>query len=371
MEIEIFTEFNEDLKGLWGAFDLQSNSLPFHSYEWQRYWNEQVGQPKYNMAICVVVCTVDSRVRAIFPFGINVTMGARVLSFLGAEEADYGAPLLATNIDSNEFNVIWTAVLRFIPTHDVVFFRNMPENINKTYNFLLENIKAKESGMSYSTTLPESFDDYSLRLSKSMLKDNRRMIRRLSEMGDLVFKVIYTPEEFKKTIQILISQKETRYNLSGGKNIFHNEHIKSFYTHIFTLLNRGFNTHLSVLMLDDEILATHLGIHDRDQFFYLMPTFNHDDKWKKFSLGRIHLERLINWAIDNRIKKFDFTIGGESYKSNWCDSEMAIYNYFKLRSPRGIVYYLYFLVLEFVKSKPPLKKLAVEILSFSHRIKNK
>ena len=371
MEIEIFTEFNEDLKGLWGAFDLQSNSLPFHSYEWQRYWNEQVGQPKYNMAICVVVCTVDSRVRAIFPFGINVTMGARVLSFLGAEEADYGAPLLATDIDSKEFKALWAAVSSSIPPHDVVFFRNMPKNINKTDNFLLENIKTKESGMSYSTTLPDTFDDYSLRLSKSMLKDNRRMVRRLSEMGELTFKVIYTPEEFKKTIQILISQKETRYSLSGAKNIFHNERIKSFYTNIFTLLNRGFNIHLSVLMLDDEILATHLGIHDRDQFFYLMPTFNHDDKWKKFSLGRIHLERLINWAIDNHIKKFDFTIGGESYKSNWCNSEMAIYNHFKLRSPRGVIYFLYFLVLELVKSKPLLKKLAVKILSLSHRIKNK
>jgi CelD/BcsL family acetyltransferase involved in cellulose biosynthesis len=371
MDIKIFTEFNEDLKALWGAFDLRSNSLPFHSYEWQRYWNEQVGQPKYNMAICVVICTVDSRVRAIFPFGINLSFGARVLSFLGAEEADYGAPLLATDIDSNEFKDIWAAVLRYIPTHDVVFFRNMPKNINKTDNFLLENIKTKESGMSYSTTLPDLFDDYSLRLSKSMLKDNKRMIRRLSEIGELTFKVIEKPEEFKEITKILISQKEARYTLSGARNIFHNEHIKSFYTNMVTLLNRGFNIHLSVLMLDDEILATHLGIHDREQFFYLMPTFNHDDKWKQFSLGRIHLERLINWAIDNRIKKFDFTIGGELYKSNWCNSEMAIYDHLKLRSPKGVFYFLYSLVLEFVKSKPTLKKLVVKIFLLSYRIKNK
>ncbi len=371
MEIEIFTEFNEDLKALWGAFDLRSNSLPFHSYEWQRYWNEQVGQPKYNMAICVVICTVDSQVRAIFPFGINLSMGARVLSFLGAEEADYGAPLLATNVDSNEFKDIWAAVLRFIPRHDVVFFRNMPKNINKGYNFLIENIKTKESGISYSTTLPESFDDYSFRLSKSMLKDNRRMIRRLSEIGELTFKVIEKPEEFEETIKILISQKEARYTLRGARNIFHSKHIKNFYINMVTLLNRGFNIHLSVLMLDDEILATHLGILHRDRFYYLMPTFNHDEKWAKFSLGRIHLERLINWTIDNHIKKFDFTIGGESYKNNWCDSEMVIYDHFKLRSPRGVFYFLYSLVLEFIKSNPTLKRLVVKFFSLCHRIKNK
>ena len=371
MEIEIFTEFNEDLKALWDAFDLQSNSLPFHSYEWQRYWNEQVGQPKYNMAICVVVCTTDSRVRAIFPFGINVSMGARVLSFLGGEEADYGAPILATDIDSKEFKALWAAVSSFIPPHDVVFFRNMPKNINKTDNFLLENIKTKESGMSYSTTLPDLFDDYSLRLSKSLLKDNRRMIRRLSEIGELTFKVIEKPEEFKETTKILISQKEARYTLSGAKNIFHNEHIKNFYINMVTLLNRGFNVHLSALMLDNVVLATHLGTLHRDRFYYLMPTFNHDEKWAKFSLGRIHLEKLINWSVDNGVNYFDFTIGGESYKSNWCNSEMAIYDHLKLRSPRGVVYFLYSLVLEFVKSKPPLKKLVVKILSLSHRIKNK
>lgn len=369
LEIEVFTEFNDDLMALWKAFDLQSSSTPFHSYEWQRYWNEQVGQPKYNMAICVVVCTVDFRVRAIFPFGVNVSMGARILSFLGAEEADYGGPLVATDIDSEECKAIWAAVSCVIPPHDVAFFRNMPKNINKAFNFFLENIKAKESGISYSATLPESFNEYSLRLSKSLLKDNRRMIRRLSETGELTFKVIDNRKEFIETTNILISQKEARYNLSGARNIFHNEHVKNFYTKMFTLLDRGLNIHLSVLMLDDEILATHLGIHHRDQFYYLMPTFNHDDKWRKFSLGRIHLERLIGWAIDNGIKKFDFTIGGESYKTNWCNSEMPVYDHLNLKTPRGVVYYLYFLSLDFVKSKPPLKDLAIKIWSFSHRVK--
>lgn len=370
MKIEIFTEFNDDLQRFWEPFYLQSNSLPFHSYKWQHYWNEHVGQPKYNMAICVVVCTADSGVLAIFPLGIYVSMGARVLSFMGAEESDYDAPLLSNDVDSNGFKDIWAAAQKFIPSHDVVFFRNIPEIVDKSYNFLLECVETKETGKSYSTTLPESFDDYSQRLPNSLLKDNRRMVRRLSEMGELTFKVVYKREEFNKTIETLISQKEARYNSSGARNIFNSKHIRDFYTRIFTLLDGGFNIHLSTLLLDDEILATHLGIHDRDNFYYLMPTFNADDKWRKFSLGRIHLERLVRWTIDNGITKFDFTIGGESYKSNWCNKEMAIYQHFKLRSPRGLFYFLAILLLEFVKSTPTLKNLAVKILSLGHRIIN-
>jgi CelD/BcsL family acetyltransferase involved in cellulose biosynthesis len=367
IKAEVFYEFNEELKSLWSDFESDANSLPFQSYEWQRYWNAEVGQPKYKMDICIVVCLVDDRVRAIFPFGIKRAMGARILEFLGADEADYSAPLLGIRMDSEEFRNIWIEVLKIIPSYDVVYFKNIPKLINQSDNFLLENIFTKQANLSYSTILPDSFEEYSLRLSKSMLKDNKRMVRRLSELGELKFSVLVTSEDFNRVVEVMISQKESRYTLSGARNIFYDKAVKNFYSNIFTLLNRGFGVHLSALMLDDEILATHLGIRYRDQFYYLMPTFNHDAKWRKFSLGRIHLEKLVGWSIDNGISKFDFTIGGESYKGIWCDSEMATYRHLKIRSFRGVIYYAYFLVLELIKSKPFLKKLAVKILSLRQK----
>jgi len=371
VKIEVFNVFDKQLKSLWDGFEVDANSLAFQSYEWQRYWNEQVGQPEYRMAICIIVCLVDGRVRAIFPFGIKRAMGARVLEFLGGEETDYSAPLLGSDMNSEEFKDIWAKVLRVIPSHDIVFFRNIPEFIHKSENFLLENISTNKVGHSYAASLPDTFDDYSLRLSKNMRKDNQRMIRRLSEMGELSFLVLENSEDFNKVLKVMIAQKEARYTLSGSRNIFFNKSVKNFYTNIHTLLNRGLNVHLSALMLNDEILATHLGIHYQDQFFYLMPAFNHDDKWRKFSLGRIHLEKLISWAIDNKIKNFDFTIGGESYKSIWCDSEMAIYRHFKIRSLRGAIYYTHDFLLELVKSNSFLKSLAVKLLALLNVIKSR
>tara|TARA_B110001450_G_scaffold256385_1_gene286679 strand:+ start:15488 stop:16603 length:1116 start_codon:yes stop_codon:yes gene_type:complete len=371
MKAKVFYEFNEELASLWSDFESDAHFLPFQSYEWQRYWNTEVGQPKYKIDVCIVVCLVDDRVRAIFPFGIKRAIGARILGFLGQDEGDYSAPLLGPKMGPNEFKDIWIEVLAVIPCHDVVYFRNMPKLINQSDNLLLENIATQHIEFSYSTTLPNSFEEYSLRLSKSMLKDNKRMVRRLSELGELKFAVLETPEDFNKVIDVMISQKESRYILSGARNIFTDKSVRTFYSNIFNLLSKGFGMHLSALTLDDEILATHLGIRNRDQFYYLMPTFNHDDKWRKFSLGRIHLEKLVDWAIDNGINKFDFTIGGESYKSIWCDGEMAIYRHLKLRSFRGTIYYRYLLVLELIKSNPLLKKSALKILSWRLKIQNK
>ena len=358
---KIFNEFNYELKSLWESFDASSDSYAFQSYEWQNYWNQKVGQPKYNLALFIIVCFIDDEVHAIFPLGIKKTMGARVLEFLGSGESDYSVPILKTNLEANSFSHIWDNVLKLLPPHDIVYFRNIPKLINNGKNHLLKNINVKLSGSSHSAKLPDTVEDYFSTLSQRMLKDNRRMRKKLSEMGDLKFVRLNKPNEFSETLETLIEQKISRYMSSNVRNIFSDNIIKNFYLNIHELLHRGFGIHLSALMLDDEILATHLGIWHLDRFYYLMPTFNQDPKWNKFSLGRLHLEELIRWSIENRISTFDFTIGSENYKNIWCDSDMAIYKYLKVKSWRGIIYYACELIFEFIKANPYLKTKVIKV----------
>ena len=46
-----------------------------------------------------------------------------------------------------------------------------------------------------------------------------------------------------------------------------------------------------------------------------MPTFA--TEWKSYSPGRLLLEYLIQWSIEQRLKVFDFTVGDEEYKKEW------------------------------------------------------
>ena len=361
LKIKIFNEFNFELKSLWKSFDDSSNSFAFQSYEWQNYWSEKVGQPKYKVALFIIVCFIDDEVNAIFPMSIKWALGARVLEFLGSSESDYNAPILKNNLEANTFSYIWENVLKLLPPHDIVHFRNIPKFINNVNNHLIENINVKLSGSSHSANLPDKLEDYLSTLSKRMLKDNRRMRKKLAEMGDLKFVRLQQPDEFSETLEILIEQKISRYMRSNGRNIFSDNTIKSFYLNIYELLHRGFGIHLSALMLNDEILAAHLGIWHLDRFYYLMPTFNQDPKWNKFSLGRLHLEELIRWSIENRVSTFDFTIGSEDYKNIWCDSDMAIYKHIRINSWRGIIYYARELIFEFIKANPYLKTKVIKV----------
>lgn len=367
MQIQIFQDFNNELKLLWQDFEANAKVLVFQSYEWQKYWYEQIGKPEYDISICVTVVSIENQIRTIFPLGVSKKFGARVLEFMGADQADYNAPLIANGMGAIEFTKIWKRILGVLPPHDVIYFKNIPEAIRKSDYFLLGNVSTKKVGSSFFATLPNSKEAYFTTLSKRMLKDNKKMTRKLSEMGKLRFLVIDNYSNFDRMLDIGLSQKSSRYNLTEQRNIFQNKSVKRFFTNIYDLKKSGLNVHLSALVLDEEVLATHLGILYQDRLYYLLPTFSQDSKWKKYSLGRIHLEKLTAWAIDNKVREFDFTIGSEAYKKQWCNNEMDIYRYFKMRSFRGIMYLIYYVALELIKGNDFTKNLVIQLLNMSHK----
>ena len=63
-------------------------------------------------------------------------------------------------------------------------------------------------------------------------------------------------------------------------------------------------------------------------------------EWDKFSPGRLLLEYLIKWSIENRLKIFDFTIGEDQYKKVWCDTETMIYETLEATTTKGKIYIL-------------------------------
>lgn len=49
-----------------------------------------------------------------------------------------------------------------------------------------------------------------------------------------------------------------------------------------------------------------------------MPSYEGGD-WRRFSPGRLLNEYLIEWSFSNGINVFDFGIGDEDYKKDYCD----------------------------------------------------
>jgi CelD/BcsL family acetyltransferase involved in cellulose biosynthesis len=60
-----------------------------------------------------------------------------------------------------------------------------------------------------------------------------------------------------------------------------------------------------------------------------------DGEVSRFGPGAAHLHDLMQYAIGRHCKVFDFTIGDEGYKRDWCDTELTLYDHINAATWRG------------------------------------
>jgi CelD/BcsL family acetyltransferase involved in cellulose biosynthesis len=53
--------------------------------------------------------------------------------------------------------------------------------------------------------------------------------------------------------------------------------------------------------------------------------------------GRAHLNELLRHAIANGFMRFDFAVGDELYKRDWCDIELNLYDHLAAATARGAI----------------------------------
>jgi CelD/BcsL family acetyltransferase involved in cellulose biosynthesis len=321
------------------------------------HWYHTVGSADGVEPVIIIVYEKDEPI-ALFPFCLHRIFGIRVIKFLGGMQSDYNAPIfLPERFTRQGFLEIWSAMLEFLPAHDVRYFTRMPEYLDANENlhfFVFADMKI--DGVSYSARLSASWQNYERHLSRKLLKDNSRMIRRLSEIGELYILDSKSENQYQRIIEITILQKTQRYLETGVRNILSSGAVRQFYTGLHAAITGEPKVHLTALKIDDMILATHLGVYDRGRYYYLFPTFD-SGTFSKYSPGRLLLEHLMKSAIEKGLNVFDFTVGGEAYKKKWCDSEMLLYRIQEANTLQGQFYICSLSLISWLKQCQYLRRL--------------
>jgi CelD/BcsL family acetyltransferase involved in cellulose biosynthesis len=286
---------------------------------------------------------------------------------MGGIVTDYHAPVLGKRfsdlVDSEQFCSLWEQIKKVLPYFDVIHFEKQPEHIYGQYNPFLYLDCWPFHEKSYVATLDGSWDNFNKsKTRKNIYADSCRQRRRLAEIGDLQFKVVGEYKEIEALTSKMIEQKTRRYQETGVRNLFEDDKYRRFYLDTAKELAKTDIVHVSGLFLDDTIIAAHWGLIFRDRFYYLMPSFE-GGPWAKYSPGRLLQEHLIKWCFDSGIKIFDFTVGDDSYKYNWADKEMKLYEYYEPVSLKGKQYIL------FTNIRQNLKKYS-NLLNGLRKVKN-
>ncbi|TIX37002.1 MAG: GNAT family N-acetyltransferase, partial [Mesorhizobium sp.] len=79
--------------------------------------------------------------------------------------------------------------------------------------------------------------------------------------------------------------------------------------------------------------ATGLGL--RFNSIYSLVMSSYEDEFAKYSPGRQHIQEMLQYAIGQKMQKFDFTIGDEPYKLAWSDINLPLFFHFDSRTLRG------------------------------------
>ena len=84
------------------------------------------------------------------------------------------------------------------------------------------------------------------------------------------------------------------------------------------------------------IAAANFCLMFRGRYYYVLASY-HDGEISRFGPGNVHLQDMMQYAIAQGLKEFDFTIGDEPYKRDWYDTEIKLYDLIVPVTLRGYV----------------------------------
>jgi CelD/BcsL family acetyltransferase involved in cellulose biosynthesis len=332
LQVKIFNSFCSELKAHWLIAEKNFGICVFQTYDWCEIWYNNVG--KNQVSLHILVLTEDDQLKAIFPLCIKNNFLLNVISLPGDNLADYQAPLMKKY---SEFELIWEYLKPYCPKYDLFLLNRLPEPLSKI-KLNSKKFVQYETFQNSEILLPTKVIELNNCISKRKLKDVRRYIRRLNDIGDVSFNINKSIGSTNDVVNFVIKQKKIQYNRTGVRNIFLNQNIEKFYNELekINIEKSGVKINLSELRVDGEIISAHIGLVYKNKFYYLMPAYS-EGKFSKYSPGSILLYNLITWSIENNIEVFDLTLGNEGYKNSWTNNQMFIQTVRIANSNTGLV----------------------------------
>ena len=342
IEIKVYKYFSDELEFIWKHFETQSQNFIFQSFDWQKLWFKKQVLHSTKIQNYTIIVFKNSKVIMILPLNITAKYGVNILNWSGFPFSDYNAPLVIKNnqINKDDFFLIWKKIKNNKNEFDCIVLENQPEKIVNLENPFFKFLKNKLNNYYYSLYFLNNF-----RIKKTELDNIKYQTNKLKELGNLQFKIAKKKDEIKKTLDFIIHNKSIQYERTRAWNLFKfNKHREFFITSNEDLIE---NNVVCYLTLDNKMIAAHSGFQYKQRYYYLFPAYLYE--FRKFSPGKILLEKLIHEIKSLSYEYFDLTIGSENYKENFSNNKMPSAYYIESRNLKGLIYILFLKLKNYIK----------------------
>jgi CelD/BcsL family acetyltransferase involved in cellulose biosynthesis len=319
--IEVSRSFDAVPREHWDAIHARCpDATVFQHYGWVKAW-WQCSAPEA-AELCIVTASQDGELRAIAPFYLQLPRGdseRSQLRFLGGHHNDYQGYLVEPG-HTGVHGELHRFIRHRLPADEVLLTELRRESS------LARWIAA---GQGQRTVALDPTPCPMLRLDEAALdryidkRTLRRKRNRLRRLGRLAVEHISDMAAVSVALPALFEQHLRRWVGTPAPSLFRHARIREFYQRVIEELPDGVPV-FSRVLLDDRVIACHLGFVSGDDLLWYKPAF--DVEFAACSPGEILLTALIRHAQSCGLRALDFTRGDEAFKQrfsnrlNWNDS---------------------------------------------------
>ena len=315
-----------ELKDIWTqVFETSGIKHIFASWEWCFYWWKYFGGHK---KLFIILVEERGTVIGIAPLMLNRggirTMWRPVLQFIGSDMADYSDFII-----SSEPKAVLSTICDYVCTEikwaiwDFGNIREDSENLKFLRDILSKSkvpIIDRFFCFSPIVQINGSWDTYYKSISKGLKQDIRTALNKMLLKGNVNFK-IYRDLPNSTILNRIFEIHRARQTGKVGLSLFEKEEKRSFISDICATLGQRGWLHLSVLKLNEEIISYALGFNFKGFVYYWNVAFHPD--LAKMSPGKVLIKCILEDSFQNKETEFDFMLGEELYKLQWCTAKRA------------------------------------------------
>jgi CelD/BcsL family acetyltransferase involved in cellulose biosynthesis len=320
----------------WRRFERTALLTPFQTYEWLAAWQRHVGMRNGVTPAIVVGRFADGEIAFILPLAVDRRRLLRRLCWLGQDLCDYNAPLLAhgfaERVTLESFRAVWRqleAKMQSEPQtrHDWIEFEKMPETIGGAVNPFTCFELTPNANSAHIMQLGGDWEAlYRAKRSSATRRHDRAKRRRMAQFGDIRFVTAASPAEATATLETLMQQKSLSFARKGISDMFARPGCREFFIDLASNPATRHLVHVGRVEIGAIDAAANFGIVHSDCYYHILSSYC-DGSLAHFGPGALHLRELMGYAIARGLKTFDFTIGDERYKSEWCDVRLQLFDY--------------------------------------------
>lgn len=312
----------------WRAFEKTAAMTVFQSYAWLSTWASTAGARRGSRPRIVTVRDREARTVMILPLALERRMGVEALVWMGEQEADYLAPLVDPSADvtpgGRRMTSICIEIARAVPEACALIFERTVSQIGETANPLCRLPSAEHPCRAHALTLGNDWDTlYAARRGRNTRKRDRQRRRRLEELGALRFEIAVDASSRHRMLDTILAQKAHWFAARGIADPFISGGASEFLHALIDDPVASQDLHISALTLDGEVVAGNFGYLSNAELHAVIGSVT-DGEAARHSPGNVLLHELFRWCISHGLTKFDFTIGDEPYKKEWCDTELEL-----------------------------------------------